>query len=113
MIEITKIEEFDSLLNNATNAILILFKHSNRCPISWNAKKETDAFLEKYTEYKTNTYLINVVNSRPLSNHIAETLKVEHQSPQIIIIKDGTVVKHISHLTITKKNLENILQNLK
>ncbi|HOQ32063.1 MAG TPA: bacillithiol system redox-active protein YtxJ [Candidatus Hydrogenedens sp.] len=113
MIEITKLEELDNLLNNTTKGILIFFKHSNRCPISWNAKKETDAFLEKHTEYKNNTYLINVIDSRPLSNHLADTLKVEHQSPQIIILQNGSVVKHISHLTITEKNLENILQTLK
>ncbi|MGC8738348.1 MAG: bacillithiol system redox-active protein YtxJ [Candidatus Hydrogenedens sp.] len=113
MIEMTKKEEFDSLLKNSNDIILIIFKHSNRCPISWNAKKEIDTFLEKYTEYNNNTYLINVIDSRPLSNYIAETLHVEHQSPQIIILKNGAVVKHISHLTITEKNLENILQPLK
>ncbi len=112
MIEITQKEDFDNLLNKNKDKFLIFFKHSNRCPISWNAKKETDAFLEHHEEYKNTTFLINVVDSRPLSNYIAEKLQVEHQSPQIIITKNGAVLKHISHLTITEKNIENILQTL-
>ncbi len=112
MREITKTEEFDNLLQNNKDKLLIFLKHSNRCPISWNAKKETDTFLDNHVEYKDKTFLINVVDSRPLSNYIAETLKVEHQSPQIIIIKNGTVLNHFSHLTITEKKLQNILQHL-
>lgn len=112
MIEITQKEEFDNLLRNNKDNILIFFKHSTRCPISWNAKKETDTFLENHMEYKDTTFLINVIDARPLSNYIAETLQVAHQSPQIIIIKNGTVLKHISHLAITAKNLENILQTI-
>lgn len=112
MIEITQKEEFDNILSKNKDKILIFFKHSNRCPISWNAKKEADAFFENHEEYKNTIFLINVVDSRPLSNYIAEKLQVEHQSPQIIITKNGSVLKHISHLTITEKNLGNILQTL-
>ncbi len=107
MKEITTIEEFDSLLKNNTESILIFFKHSNRCPISWNAKKEVDKFLENHSGFKDKTFLVNVVDSRPLSNYIAESLKIEHQSPQIIITKNGTVIKHFSHLSITEQKLEN------
>lgn len=112
MIEITKVEEFDSILDNNKEGILIFLKHSTRCPISWNAKKETDSFLENHEELKDKAFLINVVESRPLSNYIAETLHVEHQSPQIIFVKNRSVLKHISHLSITEKNLEHILQTL-
>jgi len=112
MKELTKIEDFDNIANNKKETPIIIFKHSTRCPISWNAKKEVDSFLENHPEYKNCSYLINVIDSRPLSNYIAETLKVEHQSPQIII-KKGSVLSHFSHFTITEQKLLETLQTVK
>ena len=112
MKELTKIEDFDNIANNKKETLIIIFKHSTRCPISWNAKKEVDSFLENHPEYKNCSYLINVIDSRPLSNYIAESLKVEHQSPQIII-KKGSVLSHFSHFTITEQKLLETLQTVK
>jgi bacillithiol system protein YtxJ len=44
--KLTKIEDFDNIANNKKETPIIIFKHSTRCPISWNAKKEVDSFLE-------------------------------------------------------------------
>ncbi len=112
MEELTQIEEFDNIIKDKKETPLIIFKHSTRCPISGNAKKEVDSFIESHPEYKNCSYLINVIDSRPLSNHITETLKVEHQSPQILIIKNGSVLIHFSHFTITKEKLSEVLQTI-
>ncbi|HOV33072.1 MAG TPA: bacillithiol system redox-active protein YtxJ [Candidatus Hydrogenedens sp.] len=112
MEELTQIEEFDNIVKDKKETPLIIFKHSTRCPISWNAKKELDSFLENHPEYKNCSYSINVIDSRPLSNYITETLKVEHQSPQIIIIKKSSVLSHFSHFTITEQKLLETLQGI-
>lgn len=55
------------------------------------------------------TAFVKVIESRPISLHIAEDLGVVHQSPQVIIIKDQNAVWDTSHRNITK---EAILEHL-
>lgn len=48
-------------------------------------------------------YLLDVVSSRPVSLQLAEELKVEHASPQVVVIKNGKVVYTASHMDIRPK----------
>jgi bacillithiol system protein YtxJ len=50
-------------------------------------------------------YWVNVIEQRPLSNWIADTCGVRHQSPQLIKISGGRVEQHWSHLDISPRNL--------
>lgn len=86
----------------------IILKHSNRCSISSMAlnrmlasKAELDAV--------TKVYLIDVVENRPLSLQIAEDLNVGHESPQVIVIKDGQVVHSSSHMGVNPRNVLSYL----
>ncbi|HOK10259.1 MAG TPA: bacillithiol system redox-active protein YtxJ [Candidatus Hydrogenedens sp.] len=110
MKEISQTEHFDSIIQNNKDVYLMFFKHSTRCPISWSVKKEVDAFLKNHPQYLEHTYLINVIDSKNLSNYIAEKTKIKHESPQIIIMKDNSVIAHFSHLSITENK---ILEHLK
>lgn len=46
-------------------------------------------------------YLVNVIEDRAVSNLIADILEVTHQSPQLLLIKDGKCIHQSSHLTIS------------
>lgn len=110
MIEISDIKKLQDILDNAEKGTLLIFKHSTRCPVSSHAKKELEKFLENNPKYKENTFLIKVIESRELSNYITETTGIEHQSPQLLIMKDGKVLIHLSHFQITVKSIESALQ---
>jgi len=77
----------------------ILFKHSPRCPISWAALEEMARFAEEHPEAPV--HMVDVIEDRSLSNLIAERTSVRHGSPQVIILKDGRVVWHVSHHAVT------------
>jgi bacillithiol system protein YtxJ len=85
----------------------ILYKHSTRCPTSWNAKREVDRFLERRPDAPV--YLIDVVSNRALSQRVAEMFGVKHESPQAILLRSGEVVDHVSHRHITAQLLESWL----
>ena len=80
-----------SLLNQTEP--LVIFKHSERCSVSRMAKR---TFENEY-ESEVPVYLIHVIDERPISNKIAEITGINHQSPQLLIIKDGKCVYHASH----------------
>lgn len=81
----------------------VLFKHSATCSISIGVKREYDAFVQQYPHVSTR--LVVVQQERPLSNAIADLLRVRHESPQAIVVKDGQVVWHASHHRITAERM--------
>lgn len=98
--QLTSIEEFNAVLQANENFLVI--KHSLTCPISGNAFEEYESFTEKH-EFPT--YYLYVQDARPLSNYIAETYGVKHESPQALLFAGGKVKWHASHWNITEANL--------
>jgi len=45
-------------------------------------------------------YYLDLLTYRPISNRIAELFSVQHQSPQLILIRDGKAIYHASHSEI-------------
>ena len=89
----------ESLLNES--ATTVLFKHSNRCSISSVALSRLKDLCNDLKDGQK-AILVDVIAQRELSNAIASKYQIQHESPQLIIIKDGEVVFHTSHLDITK-----------
>ena len=95
----------EGTLNELRQAeLVILYKHSTRCPISFGAKHEVDCFVKQTPEVPV--FVLNVVQNRALSQQVAEQLGVRHESPQAILMRSGKVMKHASHRQITVQLLE-------
>lgn len=79
-----------------------IFKDST-CPISSRVRRTISTYL---TAHDLPVYHLHVVDQRPLSNQITDTYGIKHESPQILVFKDGKTVANESHLQITKEWLE-------
>jgi bacillithiol system protein YtxJ len=108
--EITTIEEWESCLVDAAAKPIFMFKHSTRCPISAGAHDAVTRYMAKAGNEGPEFHLVKVIESRPVSNAITETLGVQHKSPQLILIKNGQAVWSASHYGI---NAENIAEAVK
>ena len=82
---------------------LLLFKHSPTCPVSAQAFYEYRAFHEEHPDVPT--LWLDVGEERPVSQAIAESTGVTHESPQALWIEDGAVTWHASHGAITRASL--------
>ncbi len=115
--EIITIENFDQLWQESLKQPVLLLKHSTTCPISANAYKEFNAFINQNnlesdeTQLPVISALVKVIESRPTSLHIADFTKIAHQSPQILLIKGQQVIWKESHMKITKKAIVEALKN--
>lgn len=74
----------------------IIFKHSTRCSISLMAKKHFEAEWDLLSPHTT-VYFIDVLNARAVSTAAAEQFNVRHESPQLLLIKDGECIYDSSH----------------
>ncbi|MEG1026832.1 MAG: bacillithiol system redox-active protein YtxJ [Flavobacterium sp.] len=91
-------DQIDEIKEASHNKLQLIFKHSTRCIISKMALKnfENDFLLHDAID----AYYLDLISYRNISNEIADTFAVEHQSPQILLIKDGVAVYGASHESI-------------
>lgn len=99
-----QLAEIDIKSNTKTQIIL---KHSTRCSISGMAKDRMEVGLEKLIT-KADIYYLDLLAHRNISDKISEKWKVEHESPQVIIIKNGEAIYHASHSEINVKEIEKL-----
>ncbi|OOQ58696.1 bacillithiol system redox-active protein YtxJ [Mucilaginibacter pedocola] len=78
----------------------LIFKHSTRCSISMMAKRRFELDWEGLPADMP-LYFLDLIKHRDLSNKIAEDFQVHHESPQLLLIKDGECVLDQSHGAIS------------
>lgn len=86
-------------IKNGTGYSLI-FKHSTRCSISMMARKRLEQDKE-YIPAETAVYFLDLIRYRDISSAVADIFDVYHESPQLLVIKDGECIYHASHGNIS------------
>ena len=97
-IEITNEAQLSEVKNLSNTKPQLIFKHSTRCPTSSMAKSrlESGTFPEGI-----DFYYLDLIKHRNISRKIADEFDVSHQSPQVLLIKNGECVYDESHSGIT------------
>lgn len=103
--EITTLEEWDDILEKSTKRGQVILKHSTTCPVSSNALKEYEHYLEGSPKNNVDFIIVKVIESRAVSNKIAEDLIVNHESPQVIFVKDKSKYWTASHWSVTTEHM--------
>lgn len=111
MIELMSIREAEAALEASAAQPVFILKHSTRCPISAGAYHRVNHYLEAAGNAAPPTYLVKVIESRLVSNDLSTRLNVQHQSPQLILVKNKTAVWHASHNAIDTESLKAALEN--
>jgi bacillithiol system protein YtxJ len=86
-------ETLDQLITDSTSKPVVIFKHSSACGISAAAYRE----MEKL-EGQVN--LLEVQSARDVSRELADMTGIRHETPQVIVIKDGKAVWNASHFAV-------------
>ncbi|MDG0811306.1 bacillithiol system redox-active protein YtxJ [Cohnella rhizosphaerae] len=107
--EISTIDEWNALLAKSAERGQVILKHSTTCPVSANALSEYEAYLKAAPNPDVDYTLVKVIESRPVSNQIAEDLNVKHESPQIIYVKDKAKYWSATHWAVTKAHMTAVL----
>lgn len=109
-VEIDSIEEWKGKWAFTAQQPILVFKHSTACPVSAEALREFEQYLEEIAQSKVEYYLVKVIESRPVSNEIAVDSQLKHESPQAILVENQKVIWHASHWKITKESLQEAMK---
>lgn len=110
MKELTGAGDIDKCLAASADQPVLIFKHSTACPISARAHHELTDFLEAAGPNSPETYMVKVIEQRATSTDVASRLDVQHQSPQLILVRRSRAVWSASHLGIEAEAIEEALK---
>jgi bacillithiol system protein YtxJ len=102
---LTDLEQLNEIISLSNEKPVVIFKHSTRCSISRMALKQFENefdFSDKVTPY-----FLDLIAHREISNGIASRFGVMHQSPQLLLIKEGKSVYDVSHSDISADALKS------
>ena len=100
--QLTSEQQLKEICDKSAERPQVIFKHSTRCSISSVALQR----LEKAkAPFDVDFYFLDLINYRNVSNKVAETFGVNHESPQVLIIKDRQCIFDESHLGISMADI--------
>ncbi|MBN3526030.1 bacillithiol system redox-active protein YtxJ [Paenibacillus apiarius] len=109
MKAVDSIENLQEAIDLSSQQTVVLFKHSTRCPISAQADEEMVKVEDDYEHKGVGFGRILVVEHRDVAQACAEQLGIKHESPQVLVLKNGKVAWHDSHYAIRYDKLESVL----
>lgn len=86
---------------------VVLFKHSTRCSVSAMALDRMERGGESLAGAEC--YYLDLIAHRDVSQAIADRYGVEHESPQVIVVRNGRAVWHESHMAISPRAVSQML----
>ena len=98
----------EALIADSFKRPQLIFKHSTRCSISRFVLADFTAHFT-YSSDEFVAHYLDLLNYREISNEIADHFEVVHQSPQLLVIKNGKVVSDASHEGINELQLRDFL----
>jgi bacillithiol system protein YtxJ len=93
----------EELFERSNEGPVLLFKHSNACPISARAYREMQGV-------KVPVSILVVQDSRDVSKQVAERTGVAHETPQALVLRNGRAVWNASHFDVTADSVERAMR---
>ena len=101
-IEITNESQLSDVKKLSQTKPQLIFKHSTRCSISSMAKGRLERGV---APENLDFYFLDLIKHRNISQKVAEEFDVSHESPQILLIKNGECVYDESHSAISMDDI--------
>ncbi|WP_369995620.1 bacillithiol system redox-active protein YtxJ [Winogradskyella sp.] len=102
-IALNSVDQLDVIADLSKTKTQLIFKHSTRCGISLMVMNQ---FVAAYDlDSNADLYYLDLLRYREVSNEVGYKFQVLHESPQLLVIKNGVVVAHASHGAINDMDL--------
>ncbi len=102
-IAVTDAAALDQLFARSHTASVVVFLHDPFCPISAAAYREMSQVADDVA-------LIDVARAQDLSHLIEARTGVRHESPQVLVLRNGQAVWSASHHAITAEAVAEVVR---
>lgn len=106
-ITLNTVEQLNDIESKSFDKPQLILKHSTRCGISSSALHNMETGWDSGLD--VDTYYLDLIAHRDVSNAISEKFKEMHQSPQVLVISKGKVIENVTHYAIDAKKIASKL----
>ncbi|GAA4392488.1 bacillithiol system redox-active protein YtxJ [Hymenobacter koreensis] len=99
-IPLTQPEQLTDIVRESSEQPVVIFKHSTSCSISAMAKTRLERQWPDADLGQVKAYYLDLLRYRPISNEIAKQFGINHESPQLLLIRNGACHYNASHMSI-------------
>jgi bacillithiol system protein YtxJ len=110
MRTIDTVEALDTVLAGTTNRPALIFKHSLTCGTSAMAMEEMQDLMSD-PPADVDVWLVRIQATRAVSDAIETRLKVRHESPQVLLVRDGQVVWSATHFRVMAEAVRTAIRS--
>ena len=100
--ELTDESQIAEIKKQSEGQPVVIFKHSTRCSISTMAKSRLERSIAPES---VAFYYLDLIRYRGISNRLADEFSVHHESPQVLLIRNGNCVYDESHNGISMEEI--------
>ncbi len=105
------VDQIKDIKSESKEAPVLIFKHSTRCNISRTSLDRLERNWKDEEMSNVRLYFLDLLSYREISNFIAEEFGVEHESPQILIIRNEKSTFDRSHFEIEYQQIRAALKS--
>lgn len=105
--KLESLSQLDEIEQESVDIPVLILKHSTRCSISAMAKNRLELYWDP--EVRIKPYYLDLLSYRTISDEIATRYKVVHQSPQVLLFKNGHCFFDASHNEIDYNKIKSLL----
>ncbi|CAD7815016.1 hypothetical protein CHRY9390_02902 [Chryseobacterium aquaeductus] len=98
-------KDLEDAIKKSYSGKIAIFKHSTSCFISKTVLRNFEKEIDDADNHNVTLYFLDLLAHRNISNKIAENFGIRHESPQLIVIKNGNEINNASHQDITLSTL--------
>ncbi len=106
--QLRTLEQLDAIVEDSKSRPVAIFKHSTTCGISRMVIRQFESQYD-IDPTQMDLYYLDLKAYRDVSDEVGYRFQVIHQSPQLLVIKNGTAVYADSHGAITAGALKTYL----
>lgn len=106
LIQASQIEEIKNLSEERP---VLIFKHSTKCSISSMSLDRVRRNWKVGDDEKVAVFFLDLIANRDISELVVSEFGVAHESPQVILIKNRTVVYDTSHYGISYAEIMSMI----
>ena len=110
-IELKEEDQINTIKEQSKEKSVLIYKHSTRCSISSMSLDRLERSWNNEEMSMVKPYFLDLIQFKSLSNIIASEFNVHHESPQVLLIKDGKCFYHESHSGITYREITKQLSS--
>ena len=107
-IPLNSLEQIKTIKELSKSETILVFKHSTRCGISSMVIKRFENLFDSSMN-NIKVYYLDLLNFRAISDEVGYSFQAQHQSPQLLIIRNEVAVLNVSHYDITTVNIQKHL----